>query len=78
MAKYRKSRMFAPAGFFECEGRGLQWLGQAQAQGGPRVVDVYGWGDNWLDIERVEGCSPTPKAAAQLSSSISLSIITSR
>ena len=50
MAKYRKSRMFAPAGFFECEGRGLQWLGQAQAQGGPRVVDVYGWGDNWLDI----------------------------
>lgn len=63
MAKYRKSRMFAPAGFFECEGRGLQWLGQAQAQGGPRVVDVYGWGDNWLDIERVEGCSPTPKAA---------------
>ncbi|KAB7790788.1 fructosamine kinase family protein [Bifidobacterium leontopitheci] len=63
MAKYRKSRMWAPEGFFECEGRGLQWLGEAQAQGGPRVVDVYDWGKDHLDIERVESCSPTAKAA---------------
>ncbi|WEV71698.1 fructosamine kinase family protein [Bifidobacterium sp. ESL0790] len=63
MATYRKSRAFAPKGFFECEGRGLQWLGEAQEQGGPKVVDVYGWSDGWLDIERVNSCSPTPKAA---------------
>lgn len=63
MAKYRKSRAFSPEGFFECEGRGLQWLGQAHAQGGPRVVDVYEWGKDYLDIERVNACSPTPVAA---------------
>ncbi|MCH3974541.1 MAG: fructosamine kinase family protein [Bifidobacterium tibiigranuli] len=63
MNKYRKSRGYAPEGFFECEGRGLQWLGQAQAQGGPRVVEVLGWGRDWLDIERVNSSSPTPKAA---------------
>ncbi|MEE8737477.1 MAG: fructosamine kinase family protein [Bifidobacterium sp.] len=63
MGTYRKSRAFAPKGFFECEGRGLQWLGKAQPLGGPRVVDVYGWGDGWLDIEQVKSCSPTPKAA---------------
>jgi fructosamine-3-kinase len=60
---YRKQLAFAPNGFFECEGRGLQWLGQAQNQGGPRVVNVFGWGDGWLDIEKVNSCSPTPKAA---------------
>jgi fructosamine-3-kinase len=63
MAKYRKSRAYAPKGFFECEGKGLQWLGEAQKQGGPRVVDVYGWSGNWLDIEEVNSCSPTPLAA---------------
>ncbi|MDF7663835.1 fructosamine kinase family protein [Bifidobacterium sp. ESL0763] len=63
MATYRKSRAHAPQGFFECEGKGLQWLGGAQAQGGPKVVDVYGYGDGWLDIEQVDSCSPTPKAA---------------
>lgn len=65
MAKstYRKSRRWAPEGFFECEGRGLEWLGAAQQQGGPRVVDVIGWGDDHLDIERVQPASPTPQAA---------------
>lgn len=63
MNRYRKSRAFAPEGFFECEGRGLQWLGEAQRSGGPRVVDVYDWGKDRLDIERVEPASPTPKAA---------------
>lgn len=60
---YRKQRAFAPKGFFECEGRGLQWLGQAEEQGGPRVVKVFDWGDGWLDIERVSSSSPTAKAA---------------
>ena len=63
MATYRKSRAFAPEGFFECEGRGLEWLGAAHAQGGPRVVQVYGWGKDYLDIERVGSASPTPQAA---------------
>ena len=53
MSKYRKSRAFSPEGFFECEGRGLQWLGEAQSKGGPRVVDVYDWGKDYLNIERV-------------------------
>ncbi|BDR54699.1 fructosamine kinase [Bombiscardovia apis] len=60
---YRKTRAGAPRGFFECEGRGLQWLGQAQPQGGPRVVQVYDWGKDYLDIERVDSASPTPGAA---------------
>lgn len=63
MARYRKSRMWAPEGFFACEGRGLQWLAEARAAGGPRVVEVYGWGADHLDIERVSACSPTPQAA---------------
>lgn len=50
MGKYRKSRAFSPDGFFECEGRGLQWLGAAHAQGGPRVVEVYEWGRDFLDM----------------------------
>ena len=63
MAQYRKSRQHVPAGFFECEGRGLKWLGEGQSHGGPRVVDVYGWTNDHLDIERVTSASPTPKAA---------------
>lgn len=63
MGKYRKSRAFSPEGFFECEGRGLKWLGEAQSQGGPRVVDVYDWGKDYLDIERVNACGPTIQAA---------------
>ena len=60
MARYRKSRMWAPQGFFECEGRGLQWLGEAQAQGGPRVVDCLRMGQGFSStIERV---SPAPHA----------------
>ncbi|BDR53056.1 fructosamine kinase [Bombiscardovia nodaiensis] len=63
VSTYRKARAGAPQGFFECEGRGLKWLGQAQEQGGPRVVQVYDWGKDYLDIERVESVSPTAKAA---------------
>ncbi|KFI66013.1 fructosamine kinase family protein [Bifidobacterium cuniculi] len=60
---YRKTRAFAPQGFFECEGKGLEWLGEAQSQGGPRVVHVYGWGRDHLDIERIRPCEPTVQAA---------------
>ena len=63
MIKYRKSRAFSPEGFFECEGKGLEWLGEARKHGGPRVVEVYGWGNDYLDIERVNACGPTVQAA---------------
>ena len=61
--RYRKSRMWAPEGFFACEGLGLRWLAGARASGGPRVVDVFGWGADYLDVERVSSCAPTPLAA---------------
>ncbi len=61
MAQHRKSRAFSPKGFFECEGRGLQWL--AAAPGGPRVVNVYDWDDSHLNIERIIPCAPTRDAA---------------
>ena len=70
MSTYRKSRAFAPQGFFECEGRGLQWLGAAHAQGGPRVVQVYDWGKDYLDIERVNSSSPTAKAALEFGAAL--------
>ena len=40
MMIHRKSRGFAPDGFFECEAKGLQWLAEASGKGGPRVVAV--------------------------------------
>lgn len=70
MSTYRKSRAFAPQGFFECEGRGLQWLGAAHAQGGPRVVQVYDWDKDYLDIERVNSSSPTAKAALEFGAAL--------
>lgn len=70
MAVYRKSRRWAPEGFFECEGRGLQWLGEAHRLGGPRVVNVYEWGDDYLDIERVTSASPTPQAAYEFGAAL--------
>lgn len=62
---YRKTRSGTPQGFFECEGRGLQWLGKAYELGGPRVVQVFDWGKDYLDIERVNSSSPTASAAYQ-------------
>lgn len=62
-ALHRKSRGFAPDGFFECEAKGLLWLAQAQAQGGPRVVSVDSWGKDYLDIERINPASPTASGA---------------
>ncbi|WP_335341421.1 fructosamine kinase family protein [Bifidobacterium oedipodis] len=70
MATYRKSRLFAPKGFFECEGRGLQWLGEARSQGGPRVVQVIGWGKDYLDIEKVQSAAPTIEAARQFGAAL--------
>ena len=38
-------------------------LAYIDPEGGPRVVQVYGWGKDYLDIERVGSASPTPQAA---------------
>lgn len=37
---YKKSRSYAPERFFECEGRGLNWLREAYDYGGPKVAKV--------------------------------------
>ncbi|MBM6699319.1 fructosamine kinase family protein [Bifidobacterium pullorum subsp. saeculare] len=68
MSTYRKSRAFSPAGFFECEGKGLQWL--AAAPGGPRVVEVYGWGKDHLDIERISPARPDADAARRFGAAL--------
>lgn len=62
-AIHRKSRSFAPDGFFECEAKGLLWLKEAEKSGGPRVVHVAGWGKDYLDIERISSASATAQAA---------------
>ncbi|MEE1296661.1 MAG: fructosamine kinase family protein [Bifidobacterium sp.] len=67
---YRKSRAFAPKGFFECEAKGLEWLGEAQSQGGPHVVHVYDWGRDYLDIERITPSSPTVQAAREFGAAL--------
>ena len=41
---YKKSRSYAPERFFECEGRGLNWLREAYDYGGPKVAKVFDWG----------------------------------
>ncbi|MCI1979373.1 MAG: fructosamine kinase family protein [Bifidobacteriaceae bacterium] len=60
---HRKTRAFAPQGFFACEAAGLRWMGAATAQGGPRVCKVIGVGNDYLDIENISSASPTRKAA---------------
>lgn len=60
---HRKTRAFAPQGFFACEAAGLRWMGAATAQGGPRVVKVIDVGNDYLDIENISSTSPTRKAA---------------
>ena len=60
---YTKSRSYAPDRFFECEGKGLQWMQEAHAHGGPRVAKVFEWGNDYLNIERINTTSPTPLAA---------------
>lgn len=67
---YRKSRAYAPEGFFECEAKGLQWLGEAEKNGGPQVVQVFDWSNDYLDIEKVHACSPTASAARRFGAAL--------
>ncbi|WP_418969889.1 fructosamine kinase family protein [Alloscardovia omnicolens] len=70
MAIHRKSRSFAPEGFFECEAKGLIWLKEAERVGGPRVVQVHNWANDYLDIERISPASATLDAAYQFGRSL--------
>ncbi|EPI42839.1 fructosamine kinase family protein [Gardnerella vaginalis] len=67
---YTKSRSYAPDRFFECEGKGLQWMQEAHAHGGPRVAKVFEWGNDYLNIERINTTSPTPLAAFEFGAAL--------
>lgn len=67
---HRKSRAYAPEGFFECEAKGLLWLKEAEKAGGPRVVGVDSWAGDHLDIERIEPAYPTIDAAYRFGRSL--------
>ncbi|MCL2595387.1 MAG: fructosamine kinase family protein, partial [Promicromonosporaceae bacterium] len=57
---FRKARRGAPAGFFAAEAAGLRWLA---VDGGPRVAQVIDVGPDYLDLEEITPCRPTPEAA---------------
>lgn len=67
---YKKSRSYAPERFFECEGKGLQWLQEAHQYGGPKVAKVFDWGKDYLNIERIDTTAPTPIAAFEFGASL--------
>lgn len=67
---YRKSRSYAPKRFFECEGKGLEWLNEAHSHGGPKVAKVYDWGSDYLNIERIEISRPTALSAYKFGASL--------
>lgn len=69
-AVYKKSRLYAPERFFECEGKGLKWLSEAHKYGGPRVAEVFDWGNGYLNIERIDTHSATPLAAFEFGASL--------
>lgn len=55
-----KSRSGAPAGFFECEAAGLEWL---RVAGGPEVARVRGVSATALRLEYLTSVAPTREAA---------------
>ena len=58
--EYVKRRCDAPAGFFEVEAAGLDWLAAAEADGGVRVARVRSVHPGRLVLERVATRTPTP------------------
>lgn len=57
---FTKSHANAPAGLFQSEAAGLEWL---QVPDGPRVVQVHEVGDTYLELERLPAGSPSTIAA---------------
>ncbi len=58
-----KRRPDAPDLFFEAEAAGLRWLGEVEADGGARIVDVIDVRPGVIELERIHGARPTPEAA---------------
>ena len=58
-----KRRPDAPDLFFEAEAAGLRWLGEAEADGGARVVEVIGVWPGIIELERIREARPTADAA---------------
>ena len=63
---HRKSWPGAPAGFYAAEAAGLQWLAQAQADGGACVVTVHAVSEGHIDLEPLVPTRPTDAAAEAL------------
>jgi fructosamine-3-kinase len=63
---FQKRDTGAPAGFFAVEAAGLQWLAEAEDDGGVAVARVLHIAEHELVLERVISEPPTPWAAAQL------------
>ncbi|GAA4150993.1 fructosamine kinase family protein [Leifsonia shinshuensis] len=58
-----KERPDAPPRFFEAEAAGLRWLGEAERDGGARVVRVADVGPGRIELEHVQEARPTADAA---------------
>ncbi|WP_343577450.1 fructosamine kinase family protein [Mycobacterium sp.] len=63
MTDFVKRHAGAPAGFFECEAAGLQWL--SEADGGVPCVPVVSVDATSLTLRRLESVSPSPQAARE-------------
>ena len=61
MPEFVKRSASAPAGFFDCEAAGLQWL--SSADGGVRCATVLQHDAVSLTLERLDSIAPTPAAA---------------
>jgi len=57
---FTKHRADAPAGFFQCEAAGLDWL---RVPDGPRVVQVQDYSETELELEFLPAGVPTAPAA---------------
>jgi fructosamine-3-kinase len=60
MRTVTKRRVDAPAGFFEAEAAGLEWLGSA---GGVRTASVIRVESGLIELERIVAARPTVEAA---------------
>src|SRR5262245_57491262 len=65
-AVHRKSWPDAPPGFYAAEVAGLRWLAETTASGGARFVEVHGFGEDYIDLARLDPGQPTVEAAEEL------------
>lgn len=72
METVTKERADAPEGFFEAEAAGLHWLGQAEADGGARVVRVASVGPGGIELERIHEVRATAGAARTFGAALAL------